>query len=285
MGSLKTVALAAAAMAALAPQITRAADLPPPPMIAPPAMIEEYGGWYLRGDIGMSNQRLSHLDNALFATTTGLVFLDKGGFDSAPIFGVGVGYKYNNWLRFDLTGEYRGKAGFHALDTYIFDDSGGGGSATQARTNIYTGSKSELLFLFNTYFDLGTWHSVTPFIGAGIGTSRNTISHFRDIDPTSGTTFGASVAYGATASEWDFAWALHAGLSYNVSPNFAVELAYRYLHLGDAKSGDLIAFDGTNNSNNPMLFKGLTSHDLKLGVRWMFADNYSDYRPPLVRKY
>jgi opacity protein-like surface antigen len=94
------------------------------------------------------------------------------------------------------------------------------------------------------------------------------------------------VAYAAPASKWNFAWALHAGLSYQVTPNFIVELAYRYVDLGSAQSGDLIGFDGTNNIFNPMLFKHVTSNDLKLGVRWMFADNFfPSYEPPLVRKY
>jgi opacity protein-like surface antigen len=276
MGSLKTVALAAAAMAALAPQITRAADMPPPPMIVPPPMIEEYGGWYLRGDIGMTNQSVRKLDNASFPGTANLVIRDKN-FESGTLFGLGVGYKYNNWLRFDLTGEYRGETGFHGLDTWT-DGTGA------FRFNNYTAKKSEWLFLANAYLDLGTWKGFTPFVGAGLGTSRNTIHSFRDegIDPSTGS---PTLGYANAASKWNFAWALHAGLAYSVTPNFAVELAYRYLDLGSAQSGDIIAFDGTNLINNPMIFKGLTSHDVKLGVRWMFADAYTDYRPPLVRKY
>jgi hypothetical protein len=30
------------------------------------------------------------------------------------IFGAGIGYAWNSWLRFDVTGEYRTKAGFKA---------------------------------------------------------------------------------------------------------------------------------------------------------------------------
>ena len=64
------------------------------------------------------------------------------------------------------------------------------------------------------------------------------------------------------------AWALHAGVAYKVTPNFTVELAYRYLDMGDGLTGDLRTFDGANGVNNPMTFKNITSHDLKLGVRW-----------------
>ncbi len=272
--SLKTVALAAAVTAALAPQISNAADLPPPPLPVP--VIEEYGGWYLRGDIGMTNQRVSKLDNVLFVTAQDHQMVDKN-FEAGMLFGLGIGYKYNNWFRWDLTGEYRGETGFHGLD--LWND------GVDDRFNNYTAKKSEWLFLANAYIDLGTWRAITPFVGAGIGAARVSIHSFRDtgIDPAGPS---PTLAYANSASQWNFAWALYAGLTYDVTPNFAIELSYRYLHLGDGKSGDIIAFDGTNLVNNPMHFKDLSSHDLKLGMRWMFADaGYTEYQPPLIRKY
>ena len=69
-------------------------------------------------------------------------------------------------------------------------------------------------------------------------------------------------------AKWNLAWAVHAGVAYKVTPNFTVELAYRYLDMGDGLTGDLRTFDGINSVVNPMTFKSITSHDLKLGVRW-----------------
>ena len=39
----------------------------PPPQVsyAPAAVVEDFGGWYLRGDIGFSNQRVERLTNVL----------------------------------------------------------------------------------------------------------------------------------------------------------------------------------------------------------------------------
>jgi opacity protein-like surface antigen len=251
-------AVALLASAAQMVQRAHAADLPQlPPVYAPP--IEEYvaSGWYLRGDIGMSNQQVKSIDNALYSTAASVSTVQKD-FDSAPFFGLGVGYQVNQWFRADLTGEYRGKANFHGLDIVQ--------TSTGPLTDEYRGSKSEWLVLANIYADLGTWYSFTPFIGAGIGASYNTISNFLDVCTTCAN---GSVATGATASKWNFAWALHAGVSYKVNSQLSIEFAYRYVDLGNAMSGDLITFDGTNNINNPMEFKHITSHDLKLGVRWM----------------
>ena len=266
--------LAAASLASLLSTTAFAADLPsimPPPMpYAPPA--QEFGGWYLRGDIGMSNQHVKKLHNALYDVPGTVVTPTGIGFDSAPIFGVGVGYQFNNWFRADVTGEYRGKANFHGMDIAHV------GAGPQF-TDLYTGSKSEALFLANIYADLGTWWCLTPFIGAGVGVSRNTISSFTDTNtPLLG------VAYGSEASQWNFAWAAHAGIGYKVTNNLTVELAYRYVDMGNAHSGDIVDFTGANTIVNPMEFKSITSHDLKLGVRWTCCDVPPPPPPPLVRK-
>lgn len=273
MRSTRILALVAAAVGVFAANQARAADLPP--LLPPPPPIEDYGGWYLRGDIGMTNQLVRNLHNDLFATTVNLQIHDKN-FEAGMLFGLGVGYRHNNWFRWDLTGEYRGETGFHGFDTY---------GAPPDGANNYTAKKSEWVMMWNAYLDLGTWKGITPFVGAGIGASRVGIHSFRDIGIGPGNV--PTAAYAASAYKWNLAWALHAGLAYNVTPDFTIELAYRYIDLGDGRTGDLIAYDGTNTINNPMHFKDITSHDIKLGVRWALADMGMSHwaPPPLVSKY
>jgi opacity protein-like surface antigen len=248
------------------------------PQMMPPTyvpQIEEATGWYLRGDIGMSNQRVKSLFNVLYDQVDAVNSVQKG-FDSAPFFGLGIGYQFNSWFRVDLTGEYRGRANFHGLDIV----SAGGGFFTDE----YRFSKSEWLVLANIYADLGTWYSFTPFVGVGFGGSRNTVHDFLDVCTVCP---GGSVAHGADTSKWNFAWALHAGVAYKVNSAVSIEFAYRYVHLGDALSGDLVTFQGGNMVNNPMEFRGLTSHDLKLGVRWMLEPPMPSkpyMMPPLMRR-
>ena len=151
-------------------------------------------------------------------------------------------------------------------------------------TDTYHASKNEWVVLANAYVDLGTWWCVTPFIGAGVGGARVSINNFTDQGLANlGAGALPGLAFGDNVSKWNLAWALHAGLAYKVSPNFTVELAYRYLDMGDGLTGDLRTFDGTNNINNPMTFKNITSHDLKFGVRWNL-ESPPVYQPPLVRK-
>lgn len=275
MGSVRIAALAAIAAVAFTSGAALSADYPcrpqypggplpphcvtpPPPPPPPPPVIEEFGGWYIRGDIGMTNQGVGELFNANYPSTANLVVRDKN-FESGMLWGIGVGYKWNSWLRFDVTGEYRGETGFHGLDTW--DDAG------TPRFNNYTGKKSEWLFLANIYADLGTWGGVTPFLGAGIGFARVGIHSLRDIG-TDGV--NVSLSYADSGYKWNVAYALHAGLAYEITRNLTIEFAYRYTYLGDGISGTLIAYDGSG-TTPPMQFRGIDSHDLKLGVRYLFA--------------
>jgi opacity protein-like surface antigen len=278
MRSLGVLALVGAATAVSVP-VASAADFPPMVQRVMPAP-DFASGWYLRGDIGMTNQRMGTLDNVLFAGTPNLVIQDTN-FESGMLVGVGVGYQYNNWLRFDITGEYRGETGFHGFDTWT--DANG-----DPRFNNYTAKKSEWLGMANVYFDLGTWRGVTPFVGGGVGMARVTMHSFRDAGIAYGTpgdpaSAFPTMAYAGSASRWNFAWAVHAGLAYKVTPSLTLELAYRYLDMGDGETGDIIAFDGTNTVVNPMMFRNLTSHDVKLGMRWMF-NNPPPPPPPLFTK-
>jgi len=254
-----------------------AADLPiaAPPMYAPPPPAE-FGGWYLRGDIGMTNQQMKSLNNpdpnAVLFTQVGM------GFDSATLFDLGVGYQFNNWFRADVITQWRGRANFHGSQ---FTDAFSG----SALVDNYSGSKSEAVVMVNGYVDLGTWWCVTPFIGAGVGASYNKISGFRD--DGFGDSFGvarpSSFVYAADAGKWNLAWALHAGLGYHVTPNVALELGYSYMNLGDATTGVNSNFAGTATPQFPWTMKDITSHDLKLGVRW-YLDSPPLYEPPVVRK-
>ncbi|WP_182915429.1 outer membrane protein [Rhodopseudomonas palustris] len=259
-----------------------AADMPiaPPPAYAPPP-VEDFGGWYLRGDIGFSNQQVKDLRYGRDSAYSQLTSFDQTtSFDAAGIYGIGVGYQFNPWFRADLVGQYRGNSNFKGTDRFTGTSFG----TPYSGIDNYGASKSEWLVMANGYVDLGTWWCVTPFIGAGVGAARVTMAGFTDTGinnlPFSTTSFASA----PTASKWNLAWALHTGLAYKVNPNLTLELAYSYLNLGDGYTGVLSDFTGLT-TNNTFKFKDITSHDVKLGVRWNL-DSAPVYAPPppLMRK-
>src|SRR6187455_1425613 len=187
MGSVKVASVAGAV--ALLATVANAADMPSlPPVYMPP--VEEFApsGWYLRGDIGMTNQQFKGLHQRLYDVPGTTVEAVGMGWDSSMLFGLGVGYKFNDWFRADITGEYRGKSNFHGSDHVT--------TATTNGVDNYSGSKSEWVFMANIK-----------------------ISGFRDdgFNYSPGPVLTASTAYADDASKWNFAWAVHAGVTYKVT--------------------------------------------------------------------
>lgn len=260
-----------AALAAFtASPVARAADMPLPPPVAEPCC----SNWYLRGFVGVGNNGSFNLDVTNITSDT--FFASKSIGDSTFI-GGGVGYNFNNWLRFDVTGEYRAKAHITALAVSQPFVPG------PVAVDQYEGNLSSWVFLANAFVDLGTWNCFTPFVGAGIGGAYNMISNFTDVTPdvaAFGAT-GSSFGLGRGTSNWSLAWALYAGMSYAVSKNFNIDLTYRYLNYGSAK--ETVDCNGGSGCNE-FTFKDLHSNDIMLGLRWTCCDVPSPvYAPPPIQ--
>jgi opacity protein-like surface antigen len=271
----------AAGAASLMSTAALAADMaiaPPPQMYAPQPVVEDFGGWYLRGDIGVTNSNLKRLHNNLYDGLPATARVDQlgHGFTGGASYGLGVGYQFNNWFRADITGEYRSKVKFSGTDFITYNPGG-------FQSDSYDGGYKSWVGLVNAYVDLGTWWCVTPFIGAGVGFANVTTTGILD----TGLANGAPGSYFADgASKTNLAWAAHAGLAYKVNNAFTVELAYRYLDMGTAVHGFGRSYDGTNAGQSSFQYRDITSHDLRLGVRWNLdaAPAYAPPPPPLIRK-
>ena len=288
MLSVKVASIAGAV--AIFATTAHAADMPGLPPVYPP-QVEEFvsaSGWYLRADIGMTNQQFKGLHQRLYDVPGTTVEAVGMGWDSSMMAGLGIGYKFNDWFRADVTGEYRGKANFHGSDHVT--------TALTDGVDNYSGSKSEWVFMANAYVDLGTWWCLTPYVGAGVGMANIKINGFRDdgynyqappVNSNMPFLLTNSTTYAQDASKWNFAWALHAGVSYKVTPSMTIDLGYRYIDMGSGTTGATRAFDGSFSNGGPFTFNHITSHDFKLGVRWMLeapTQTQPMMLPPLMRR-
>lgn len=244
--------------------VALAADYIPPPIVdfEPEFELELGGNLYLRGYVGFTNQEVDELDSVLFDDADNLEVLNAA-FESSGIIGGAIGYQFNQWFRADISAEYRMRSGFDGLDRYETTDDGD--PATWDATNKYDADKSEFLVMANAFLDMGTYHGLTPYVGAGVGASYTMIDNLTDVNDIVNP---GNVAYATDNGEWSFAWALHAGLGYQVNDRVTLDFGYRYLNLGDAESGDLEPFTGSGNPDTPVEFNGLTSHDFTLGFRY-----------------
>jgi opacity protein-like surface antigen len=308
MAKYRALIVAGGALFALARSAGAADLLPPPPVLeSPPPAAMEFNGWYLRGDVGIG----ASANTPGFPQTPDAmpIYLGNGTYDAnatersynnsisaAGIFDFGVGYQVNNWFRADVTGEYRGGSRLQSLFV-INDATNAAGKITEA-ADFYSGNLSSIVGLLNGYADLGTWYGVTPYVGAGVGFAQNTLSGLSDTSliAFNGLPSTSGGGYADDHSRWNFAWALMAGLSFDVTQNLKLDLGYRYLDLGKFASGSMNCVSGTgfitggpNNGCEPGIQskRDVAYNDFRIGLRWMIGE--ASYAPPpqmpLVRKY
>ena len=299
MRSLSVALLAGATIASAfsSAQAADPADLPPimgpqpigaVPVIqqvAPVPVIQDFGGgWYLRGDIGIVS---ASPNSSTSRPTRHLSGRRARASNSAD------GRRDNlrrrlwlEWLRFDATAEYRAKTKFKAIGSFT-EFCPGGGRCFDA----YDGNHSAFVFMANGYIDLGTWMRLTPFIGAGVGVARHSFSGLTDVGFNSDGTSAFGYASNNDFSEWNFAWAIHAGVVYCLSDNFKLEVAYRYMNFGNVNTSIIdCASGGCSTGGGPCAFntfREFDSQDIKLGMRWMLTPDVVPqpiYQPPLMRK-
>jgi len=241
-----------------------AADLglPPPPPLAPVACPGCTGPVYFKGFIGAANPAVDSISTPDYRFNDFQVFHED--IKSSPLFGVGIGYQFNTWLRFDITGEYRGDATFFGQDRY--PGANGTFQYPQAGfnpgTNEYTADIQSWVGLANAYIDLPNIWCITPWVGGGIGLASVSVNGLKDVNVPNNSVF-----YGADNTQTNFAWAFYGGLSYDVNPSLTLDLSYRYLNLGDARSGRVTAYDNSA-SYAGLDIDNIHSNDVMLGVRW-----------------
>lgn len=284
MGSMKFYATLAGILAVASSTTARAADLlpPPPPLEAP---LEFSGGWYLRGDVGVGSLDIGKFKGV--DTTPGFVgppggyFLNSKSISDQVFVGAGIGYAWNSWLRFDITGEYRTAAHFSTVESYDYGFGRG--------YDTVSGHLSSAVGLFNGYVDLGTWWGITPFIGAGVGVAGHNISGLTD---TGGGSAVGGIGFAKDNSgDVQLAYAFHAGLGYDVTPNLKLELAYRYLNMGRADSATVGCQGAAGCPATVYHYRDLESQDIKIGMRWLLGGPVyasappEPYGAPIIRKY
>jgi opacity protein-like surface antigen len=310
MGSLRAILLSGAVVFGASGYAYSADLLPPAPRIEAPIAADpdqDFSGWYIRGDMGIGLHRSAKMKGT--PDPLSLVFpnfvpvsynIRPAAISGSPFIGAGFGYKFNNWFRADITAEYRTST-FSSQDEYVYGNPLAVPANTSVLRNFYRGNLGSMVYLLNAYVDLGTWHGVTPFIGAGIGISRNTLHGVTD-EGYSNTFAGAGAGNTSntsgtfkTKTTTQFAWALMAGAAYDVNSRLKLEMGYRYLNMGGAKAPipNCNAF-GPGLQPCAVTFQMARSgvHDVRFGFRWMLDEPgvrtqrvYPASPDPVVRKY
>jgi opacity protein-like surface antigen len=262
-----------------------------PTVVEPIAEAPGATGWYLRGDVGVVLEGKSGFESIETGADKTIVS-DK--LSSAPHIGLGIGYQFNDYLRADVTADFFSTRKLRARGTYTGYD-----STVQSATNNTTsweGDFTSALILANVYADLGNYYGLTPYVGVGVGAAYKNLSSV--FEQASWTYPAGTVVPPGTVTEnyghlpgsnsWSFAYALHAGASYDLAPNLKLDVGYSFKDLGKLNGGGVPACAGGGCSDEVVNLKRLQMHDIHVGARWMFdapAPRAPIYGAPVVAKY
>ena len=263
------------AMAAALGTAAHAADLYEPPVIEarpvhyPEVVPKKVSGWYIRGDVGYLWSRFGGADYITYGAgvpgTPG--FLDgklKGTFSV----GGGVGYQIGHYLRTDLTLDYSFKSDFEGSTTGTCTSGGATLTCTSADTTGY----QAWTLLANAYVDLGTYSGITPYVGGGIGGAYVQWHNLSNTIPAGFDQSGTFIHAGT--SDWRFAYALMAGVSYAATHRISVDLGYRYKHISGGRMFEYAA------STGPGFDRSINVHEVRAGLRYKFGSFQKPYHPP-----
>ncbi|WP_159730248.1 outer membrane protein [Methylosinus sp. Ce-a6] len=269
--------LICAALGVLTAGSAAAADMP---FFSPPAPedgpVELGTGWYLRGDIAAARSPVLNIDGAVTANN----FVNNWSA------GLGFGYRYNSWLRTDLTADYqplysRSGAAYVATRCQIGavgTPPGGpftGSDPVYATCSPYFQSRATTaVFLGNVYVDLGTWGGITPYVGAGVGLDvmfqKSQAQWYQgNLVPYAGVTWTDPYTLGTYMANWDrsysntylkFAYAFMGGFAYELTDHWTIDVGYRYLNLGAISGKDAL---GVTHSRK------LDVQQVRLGFRYL----------------
>lgn len=213
--------------------------LPPPDYsIAPEHATTLGNGWYLRGDAGWTRENLPALAAdaglaAALSTTSGWVAT------------LGAGYQFNNYLRVDLTYDYRNTQRANAQSgTFecVTDVVGVTRAGIAVGINAITGDcaakqtsefkRSSLLA--NAYIDLGTWTGLTPYVGAGLGVTYGQANGVYDwIRANNGAAYAPDLPFPAGFPP---VWVLGDGTATTAPPGFTFGPQSRKVRLNKSQT-------------------------------------------------
>ncbi|WP_018235519.1 outer membrane protein [Ensifer sp. BR816] len=231
------------------------------------------GNLYLRGDIGYAgwvdegDPFYRNFDSGTGSYSN--VPFDDTRFDK-PVSGtVGLGYRFSDVFRADLTAEYfEGRFDGSSLSANPCVGEGAGTSCALSGSANF----SALGLMANAYVDLATLAGFTPYLGAGIGATHidwNTVHESWACVAGGGACTGAAAGTSYAARDsWRFTYALMAGVSYDITDRLKFDIGYRYSHVAD---GDMFRFGAESlagATGAKGLDDGLSRHEIRAGLRF-----------------
>ncbi|MBO0664059.1 porin family protein [Jiella sp. MQZ9-1] len=285
MNKFLSTAVAMIGVWAICVPAAHAADIiEQPSYVAPPAPAPvETSGWYLRGDIGYNFKSKTsgyyNFYNVGFGDDgiDNVEHYDEIALKNSANFGAGLGYRFNDMFRTDLTLNYvRTGASGSSRCGYLVEVGYGLDPVTNDCRYSDASHASIWTAMANAYVDLGTYGGITPYIGAGLGAA-----HVKYDDVSNEISCGGGLCGTQTAifrathpglSSWRFASSLMAGASVDITQNLKFDAGYKYTRIAGGRATGYDSVDtaagasGTQGTDN-----GFNIHTVTAGLRYEFG--------------
>lgn len=188
-----------------------------------------------------------------------------GDFGSSVQFDVAAGVELTDYLRVEVAIGYRPGFAFDGNANFprVGDDQPVSGEVTQTDAMAFA--------YLEPLAAAGVDMRLQPFIGAGFGLSHNVTERMTYDFPGARQPRYSVTPGGATT---EFAWAVSAGLSYEVSDTLVLDLAWRYSDFGKVETDRGTLFNQFSTRTLDIEIgeteAELTSHAVSVSARWRF---------------
>ena len=146
-------------------------------------------------------------------------------------------------------------------------------SANSILNNVYFDDRAKLKYLatfISTSVNFNKNHDISPYIGGGIGYSKNDFG----VTNVVGTENGVAKYYGVRVrkSHSSFAWHGTAGINFKLNNNVSLIAEYKYLDLGKIKTSDQLNYYRpiVLNDKVPINTSRFRSNLYMIGLRYKF---------------
>jgi opacity protein-like surface antigen len=210
-------------------------------------------GLYVGGEIGgVVHQNFTFTDTSPGAANCDLCTSQfPSSLKNGWVAGGKIGYRLTPNFRADFTLDYLSRVSVTGQSTTVPPSTGSANLAS-------------LVGLYNVYADLTPIPALgflQPYLTAGLGFARNSL----------GVTSGNSVLGPFTISsnsETNFAWDVGLGVSVPLSPGISGDLGYRFMELGEIRTGSIVTIGGQSLQLTASKTGPANVHAVTIGLRY-----------------
>lgn len=221
-------------------------------------------GLYVTGKVGGSVVKSTKSTGSISAISAAEKRNMSGKLDdiTSGAFGGGIALGYNFKPMFQLP--VRVELDFTARSNLKKNGSNGAEIAGQP-LDIEMKDKIQInTLMVNAMYDFENSSQFTPYVLAGMGVAQNN----RTTDISADYQNKNAKLLSGKKVNYNFAWSIGAGVKYDINSNLALDLSYRYINAGKAKTNGETNFGPINIKGN--LESRLHSHDIMLGMTYLF---------------